>query len=87
MAQKAPRTTTNDGVYVVPFPPPRYREVRMVSDDGVLLVEIRIHERAQLTDPGPIFRTWHQRIREKEERERHGGLQLIIPDAGDVKSS
>jgi hypothetical protein len=68
------------GVYDMPFPAPQYREVRMVADDGVVLVEIRIHERAQraqLTDPVPTLRAWLEQICETEERERAGGLRLL----------
>ena len=68
------------GVYDMPFPAPEYREVRMVSDDGVPLVDIRIHDRAQcaqLADPVPMLRAWLEQIYEQEARDRHGGLKLV----------
>jgi hypothetical protein len=62
----------------------------MVSDDGVLLVEIRVHERAQRaqqTDMVPVLRAWRKLICEKEDRERRGRLALLMPDSGDAKAS
>lgn len=78
------------GVYEVPFPAPQYLEVRMVSDDGVLLVEIRVHERAQRAqkqDLVRVLRSWRELICEKEALDRRNGLALITPASGDVKAS
>lgn len=72
------------GVYDSPFPPPEYRGLYMVSDDGVLLVEIRVHQRAQEKDLVPGFRAWRERIREKEAREK---LSLVTQDDGDERAS
>ena len=68
------------GIYDMPFPLPQYRELRMVADDGVVLVEIRVHERAQRAqqnDLVPGLRVWRELICEKEARERHAALRLI----------
>jgi hypothetical protein len=90
MAREYRAVVETGGVYDVPFPAPQYREVRMVSDDGVLLVEIRVHERAQRaqqTDMVPILRAWRRLICEKEERERRGFLALLRLDRADAKAS
>ena len=90
MARQSRAAVGTGGVYDVPFPAPQYREVRMVSDDGVLLVEIRVHERAQRaqqTDMVPVLRAWRKLICEKEDRERRGRLALLMPDSGDAKAS
>jgi hypothetical protein len=90
MARESRAGIGTGGVYDVPFTAPQYREVRMVSDDGVLLVEIRVHERArraQQTDMVPFLRAWRRLICEKEERESRGRLALLRPDAGDAKAS
>jgi hypothetical protein len=74
----------------MPYPAPQYREVRMVSNDGVLLVEIRVHERAQRAqrlDLVPVLREWRELICDREARERHAGFTLITPDPRDEKVS
>lgn len=73
------------GVYEMPFPAPQYRGLYMVSEDGVLLVEIKVHERAQEKDLVPGFRAWRERIRVKDAAAKHG-LELVTP-AGDEKVS
>jgi len=72
------REAENGRVYDVPFAALHYREVRMVSDDGVLLVEIRVHERAREGDLVPEFRAWLARIEEREARKR-SPLSLVTP--------
>jgi len=68
------------GVYDAPFPPADYRGIYMVAADGVLLVEIRVHKRAQERDLVPGFRAWLKRVEEKELREKQP-LELVTPDA------
>jgi hypothetical protein len=86
----AQKPSPTDGVYDMPFAVPGYREVRMVSDDGVVLVEIRVHERAQRAqqkDLVPVLRAWRKLICEREVRERRHGLHLITPEPRDEKAS
>jgi hypothetical protein len=62
----------------------------MVADDGVLLVEIRVHvraQRAQQADLVPVLRHWRKLICDQEERERRHGLELITPEPRDEKVS
>lgn len=82
----APCPTVKRGVYDAPFPPADYRGLYMVSEDGTLLVEIRVHRRAMEKDLVPGFRGWLARIEEKERRER-SPLTLVTPDEGDAKAS
>lgn len=64
----------------MPFLGPEYHGLYMVADDGVLLVEIKVHERAREVDWAPIFREQLERIREKEGRAE---LKLVIAADGD----
>lgn len=73
------------GVYDAPFPAENYRGIYMVADDGTLLVEIRVHKRAQEKDMVPGFRAWLQRVEEKEKRERQP-LELVTLDPGEKVS-
>lgn len=73
------------GVYDAPFPPPDYRGLYMVAHDGTLLVEIRVHKRAQERDLVPGFRAWLERVEDRERLEKQG-LELI-PRDGDAKVS
>jgi hypothetical protein len=87
VAQKSPK---NAGVYDMPYPAPQYREVRMVADDGVVLVEIRVHERAQRAqgkDLIPVLREWRSLICEYEARAHRNGLTLVTSEPVDEKVS
>lgn len=78
----------NGGVYEMPLLPPDYRGLYMVAEDGVLLVEIRVHKRALEKDLVPGFRAWRQRVTEKELREANEKkLALLrLDDAGEKVS-
>lgn len=75
------------GVYQMPFLPADWRGLYMVADDGELLVEIKVHRRAQEKDLVPGFRAWRQRIVEKETRELHPLSLLTTPDDAGAKVS
>jgi hypothetical protein len=75
------------GVYEMPLVPPDYRGLYMVAEDGVMLVEIRVHKRAIEKDLVPGFRAWRQRVTEKELREgNEAQLALITLDGGEKVS-
>lgn len=58
----------------MPFPGPEYKGLYMVADDGVLLVEIKVHDRAREADLVAFIREWRERI---HERERRAQLRLV----------
>lgn len=85
--ERTPLQAFARGVYDAPFPPSGYRGLYMVAEDGTLLVEIRVHKRAQEKDFVPGFRAWLTRIEEKEAREKEAHFELLTPDDGDAKVS
>ena len=82
MAREGVRSTAG-GVYDMPFLSPEYEGLYMVADDGVLLVEIKIHDRAKESDWVTFLRDWRERIREKEAR---SGLKLVTSEGDDEAS-
>lgn len=73
------------GVYDAPFPGHAYRGLFMVAPDGELLVEMRVHKRAQEKDMVPGFRAWLTRIEERESSEAQR-LELVTLDDGEQAS-
>lgn len=83
--ESAPLQPFARGVYDAPFPGHGYRGLVMVAADGELLVEMRVHKRAQEKDMVPGFRAWLTRIEEKEAAEAQG-LELVTLDDGEQAS-
>lgn len=74
---------TSRGVFEMPFPAADYRGLYMVAEDGTLLVEIRVHKRAQERDFVPGFRAWLDRSDPRPEAQ----LSLVTPGDADEKVS